>query len=316
MPRRPRIDAPGHLYHVMARGIERNVIFTDDQDREVFINRLGTVISETETPAYAFALIPNHFHLLLRRSRVPISRVMQKLLTSYAIYFNKRHNRSGHVFQNRYKSIICDEGIYFLELVRYINLNPVRAHLVETVNDLGWYRYCSHRLIMGNSSLEWFDSAAVLAHFDSDLFRAKRAYSGFIMAGIGQGQRTDLEGCRRRKSQSAPASTQDEQEYFDERILGSEGFIRRFQNERTSALDTNDAEANKIITAVCGRLSISTNDLLGKSKLRKVSNARGQAAFELQRDLGLSASQISRRLHVSPAAVKKMIEKKHAEIVS
>ncbi|MDJ0818014.1 MAG: transposase [Desulfobacterales bacterium] len=106
MPRKARIDAPGALHHIICRGIEKTEIFRDDADRDSFAERLGRVISETNTRCYAWALIPNHFHLLLKTGNVPISTVMRKLLTGYAVTFNRRHRRVGHLFQNRYKSIL------------------------------------------------------------------------------------------------------------------------------------------------------------------------------------------------------------------
>ena len=119
MPRRARIDAAGALHHIICRGIERRKIFRTDFDRDDFLERLGSVLAETDTPCYAWALMANHFHLLLRTGNAPVSKVMGRLLTGYAGGFNRRHGRSGHLFQNRYKSILCDEDTYLLELVRY-----------------------------------------------------------------------------------------------------------------------------------------------------------------------------------------------------
>ena len=116
MPRRSRIDAPGALHHIICRGIERRRIFKDNQDRDNFIKRLGGILLETKTPCYAWALTPNHFHILTRTGSAPLSTVMRRLLTGYAIYFNRRHRRSGHLFQNRYKSIVCQEHIYLREI--------------------------------------------------------------------------------------------------------------------------------------------------------------------------------------------------------
>ena len=129
MPRKARIDAPGALQHIICRGIERRNIFIDDRDKKGFLERLGRVLLETQTPCYAWALLNNHFHLLLKTGNVPISTLMRRLLTGYAITFNLRHKRAGHLFQNRYKSILCQEDTYLLELVRYIHLNPLRAGL-------------------------------------------------------------------------------------------------------------------------------------------------------------------------------------------
>ena len=106
MPRKARLDAPGALHHILVRGIERRKIFRDDSDRDDFLKRLGGILRESQTPCFAWALMPNHFHLLLRTGLTPLSNVMRRLLTGYAVTFNLRHRRSGHLFQNRYKSIV------------------------------------------------------------------------------------------------------------------------------------------------------------------------------------------------------------------
>ena len=136
MPRKARIDAPGALHHIIARGIERGDIFTDDFDRNNFLKRLGKIVVETDTRCYAWALVPNHFHLVLKTGCAPIATVMRRLLTGYAGYYNRRHRRCGHLFQNRYKSILCQEDSYLKELVRYIHLNPLRAGLVDSLKSL------------------------------------------------------------------------------------------------------------------------------------------------------------------------------------
>jgi len=149
MPRQARLDAPGALQHVMARGIERRKIFLDDKDRTSFLERLALILEETQTQCYAWALIPNHFHILLRIGTTPLSTVMRRLMTGYAVTFNIRHRRSGHLFQNRYKSVVCEEDTYLLELTRYIHLNPLRARLVEDLKSLDKYQWACHSAILG-----------------------------------------------------------------------------------------------------------------------------------------------------------------------
>ena len=131
MPRSSRLDAPGVLHHVMGRGIERKEIFIDNKDRGDFITRLTTLADDGSMDIYAFALLPNHFHLLCKTKKRPLSSSMRKLLTGYAVRFNRRHKRHGHLFQNRYKSIVCQEDAYLLELVRYIHLNLLRRVLLR-----------------------------------------------------------------------------------------------------------------------------------------------------------------------------------------
>ena len=158
MPRKARIDAPGALHHVIARGIDRRSIFEDDIDRDDFLKRIDTILSGTQTACYAWALIPNHFHLLIRTGPNSISTAMRRLLTGYAISYNYRHRRHGHLFQNRYKSILCQEDTYLLELVRYIHLNPLRAGIVRDIGRLHRYPYCGHSVLLGKYDRDWQDT--------------------------------------------------------------------------------------------------------------------------------------------------------------
>ena len=194
MPRKARIDAPGALHHVIARGIERRKIFRDDEDRHDFIERLGRIVDQTGTACLAWALIPNHFHLLLRTGEFPVAHAMRRLLTGHAIYFNRRHRRHGHLFQNRYKSILCQEDTYLLELVRYIHLNPLRARLVKDMNQLGRYPFSGHGVIMGKFDRPWQSAKPILACFGKQLGPARRNYRRFVAKGIPEGRRSDLVG--------------------------------------------------------------------------------------------------------------------------
>jgi REP element-mobilizing transposase RayT len=118
MPRGPRLDAPDTLHHIMVRGIERRRIFEDTADHRDFVARLEVVVGATGLRVLAWALLPNHAHLLVRTGRQPLATAMRRLLTGYAVAFNHRHQRHGHLFQNRYKSIVVEEEVYFLELQR------------------------------------------------------------------------------------------------------------------------------------------------------------------------------------------------------
>jgi putative transposase len=139
MPRKARIDAPGALHHIIIRGIERKAVFKDGADRDNFIERLGGIIKETETGCYGWVLMTNHIHLLLKTGLAPIATVMLLLLTGYPVSYNRRHRRHGHLFQNRYKSFLCEEDVCLKELVRYIYLNPLRAKVVKDIKEPGKY---------------------------------------------------------------------------------------------------------------------------------------------------------------------------------
>jgi len=144
-----RRGRPGALHHIIVRGIERSRIFKDETDRDDFLDRLSTLVLESSIQCMAWAIVPNHTHLLFRTGDVPLSTFMRRLLTGYAVNFNRCHKRHGHLFQNRYRSILCQEESYLLELVRYIHLNPLRAKLVRGLGELDTYRYAGHSALMG-----------------------------------------------------------------------------------------------------------------------------------------------------------------------
>ena len=154
MPRKARIDTPGALHHVIIRGIERRKIFRSDYDRNNFVNRLAGLIPETNTDCFAWSLLDNHAHFLLRTGAVPLSVLMNRLLTGYAGWFNRKYQRHGQLFQNRYKSILCQEDPYLKELLRYVHLNPLRAGLVADMGELDTYPWCGHGVLMSKSERE------------------------------------------------------------------------------------------------------------------------------------------------------------------
>ncbi len=230
MPRRARIDAPGALHHIIVRGIDRKKIFKDDSDRDNFLERLGAIVGETRTGCFAWALIPNHFHLLLRTGDSSISHVMQRLLTGHAVSFNRRHGRSGHLFQNRYKSILCQEDAYLLELVRYIHLNPLRAKIVDDLKTLEKYPYAGHCAFFKKALYPWQDTGYVLGMFDAKPATALRRYRAYIAKGVGQGRRDDLSGgglIRSAGGWSAVKAMRKARlsQKSDERVLGDGAFV-------------------------------------------------------------------------------------------
>ena len=127
MARKPRIEFPGAFYHIIVRGNNRQKIFADDEDYKYFLGRLNHYKERFKFVLFAYVLMPNHIHLLLETGEVPLSRIMQSLQFTYTQKFNRRHKKVGHLFQGRYKAILCQKESYLLELIRYIVLNPVRA---------------------------------------------------------------------------------------------------------------------------------------------------------------------------------------------
>ena len=142
----------------------------------------------------AWSLMPNHFHLLVRTGATPLSSVMKKPLTGYVVNFNRRHKRHGYLFQNRYKSIVCDEERYLLELVRYIHLNPYRAGLVKELAVLAGYEWSGHATLLGRRAREWQETGEILGRFGDEEKTGRRGYEKFVKEGAEQGRRPELTG--------------------------------------------------------------------------------------------------------------------------
>ena len=183
MPRQPRLDLPGLLHHVIARGIERRDIFDDDRDRESFVERLGDLVAAGGVRLYAWCLLSNHFHLVLRTGDRPLAWLMRRLMTGHAVRYNLRHARCGHLFQNRFKSIVVEDEPYFLELVRYVALNPVRAGLAATPEELDAYRWSGHAVIVGRQAAPWQDVGGVVSRFGHRKKEAVTRYREFVVGG-------------------------------------------------------------------------------------------------------------------------------------
>ena len=165
MLRLARLDAPGVFHHIIIRGIERRKIFRNNRDRVNLLERLGKLLLETKTGCYAWSFLPNHAHFLFRTGEVSLATLMRRLLTGYVVSFNRRQKRHGHLLQNRYKSILCQEESYLQELVRYIHLNPLRAGVVADLAALSRYPYCGHSALMGRRDRPWQNVDYVLQSF-------------------------------------------------------------------------------------------------------------------------------------------------------
>jgi len=214
----------------MVRGLERRPIFRDNQDRADFVGRLAALAEAGAISVYAWALLADHAHLLVRTGTRPLARTMRSLLTGYAGAFNRRHRRAGHLFQNRYKSIVVEEEPYFLELVRYLHLNPLRARVVPDMRALDRYPWAGHAVLVGRVAAPWQDIGTVLAQFAPSLARARTSYRAFVADGVARGRRPDLQGGGLVRSLGGWEALRTlgrgrERWTSDERILGSGPFV-------------------------------------------------------------------------------------------
>ena len=318
MPRQSRIDAPGALHHIIIRGIERRVIFRDDEDRESFLDRLGGILLESATPCYSWSLLGNHGHFLFRTGDDPIAHVMRRVLTGYAVTFNRRHHRHGHLFQNRYKSILCEEDAYLKELVRYIHLNPLRAGLVKNLVDLGQYPYSGHCVLMGKKKREWQDRNYVLRYFGTTERHAKHNYLSFVAEGAEGGRKPELVGGGLLRSVGGwkrlkELRSSGEKVRADERILGGSEFVERILKEsdedweRKSLLRQRGIDLQQLVERICGHFGLEIEDLKSGSKVSSIAKARAVLCYVGARQLGLPSVSIAKELGVSPSAVSRAI---------
>ena len=320
MPRQARLDAPGTLHHVIVRGIERRKIFNDVTDRKDFVGRLGELAADTQTAIYAWSLMTNHAHILLRSSEFGLSGFMRRLLTGYAIRYNRRHRRWGHLFQNRYKSIICDEDVYFRELVRYIHLNPLRAKLVKNFAELDRYRWCGHSVLMGRVKNDWQDRNYVLRWFGQNQREAKKAYRNYVQEGINEGRRPELVGGGLIRSLGGWSQVKalrrlGVRELCDERILGSGEFVERMIKEANPQIryqlpaKERTQEIDEVITQLCHDAKVSIAELTSGSRRKKVSAVRGQIVKGLVEKQGITLAEVARQVGVSTSAISKIMQR-------
>lgn len=320
MPRQARLDAPGTLHHVIVRGIEKKAIVTGDTDRKDFVSRMGDLALETGTRIYAWALMSNHAHILLSSGPGGLPGFMRRLLTGYAVVYNLRHSRHGHLFQNRYKSIVCEEDAYFMELIRYIHLNPVRADIVKNMPELDRYQWCGHGVITGHLKNDWQDRDYVLRWFGKRKREAKRAYRNYVEKGLEQGSRPELVGGGLIRSMGGWSEVLSMRrlglrEESDARILGSGDFVNDVIREADAKIrqrfpDLERAQRiEKYIEGQCREKGVNMAELRAGSRRPEVSRLRRRIAMGLLNDHGIPLADIARRVGVTTSAISKMLRR-------
>jgi REP element-mobilizing transposase RayT len=256
------------LYHVIVRGNHRQRTFLTERDYRAYLERVARYRKRDEVRVYGYCLMPNHVHLLLESSRVPLSRFMQGLQQSYTQYFNRVHHKVGHLFQGRYKAILCEKEEYLLELVRYIHLNPVRSKLVHKPEE---YRYSGHRIYLEGKGTEVMEPGPVLR-----LLGGARSYRRFVLDGLGEGHKEEY------------------YEVEDQRFLGSEEFGEKVREEVEGERErVRRRSLGSVVEELARRLKITPEVLRGSGRTWKVSRVRGLVAYVLTRRLGFPVKEVA-----------------------
>jgi REP element-mobilizing transposase RayT len=257
----------------MTRGNRRQGIFLDEKDLQRFLSYLSGCKKRFSFRLYAYALMKNHLHLLIEVERVPLSRIMQTLLFGYAGYFNRRYGEVGHLFQGRYRAILCEKDAYLLELIRYIHLNPVRAKIVNRPEDYAW---TSHLSYLGKRREALIDEGFVLEQLSDNGSLARRRYRQFVWEGI---------------------STGHEAKYYqvkDQLYLGGESFIERIEIEKKEvepwayeiSLEAISHEVARAMGITEGKISSATKD-------RQGVRGRSVAAYLARKTAGYTVKEIA-----------------------
>jgi REP element-mobilizing transposase RayT len=296
MARKPRVHFPGALYHVIARGNRHQPIFFDEYDCERYLYLLREYKRRFCFLLYAYVLMENHLHLLMEVEELPLSRIMHDLQFRYTHKFNSRHKKDGHLFQGRYKAILCDRDTYLLELSAYIHLNPVRAGIIENPRD---YRWSSYGAYVKKDVGSLVDENFLLSLFSKNKADARQAYAGFVESRIREGHKKEF------------------YQVEDQRFLGDEEFIAgitKFVNERIAknpciALD-------KIVSVVGFYLDIQRESFFTHTRNRRAAWGRSVVGYLGRKLCNYENKSIAQFFKRDPSVLTKGIRHVESRIIS
>lgn len=288
MARKPRVEFDGAFYHVIVRGNQRQKIFRDDRDRLYYLERVQHYRQRYQFKIYAYVLMSNHVHFLLETGKAPLSKILQGIQFTYTQYYNRRYHTVGHLFQGRYKAILCDRDAYLLELVRYIHLNPAR---LKSPKELTTYRWSSHGSYLGKKGAVAVDTTLVLNQLGNSASQASKAYRKFIDDGRSLGH--------------------DDRYYqaIDQRFLGDEKFVGMMA-ERAPKGEIRPTgrklRFENILAAVAQVHRCGVGDLTGAGRQRAWAKPRAQLAYLAREWSSMKAIEIARRLRRDASMVSRL----------
>jgi REP-associated tyrosine transposase len=248
MARKPRVEFDGALYHVIARGNHRRDIFRDDSDRANYLQRIERYRERYQAVVYAYVLMSNHVHLLIEARAVGLSKIMQGIQFSYTQHYNRRHGAVGHLFQGRYKAILCDRDATWWSLFDTFNLNPAR---MKNPRDPWKFPWSNHRAYVGSKSPIKIQTSAVLKQFASHAREARRGYFVFMQEGLKQGHLDRF------------------YQTVEQRFLGDERFVDEVEKKRKAREPVKiKVRLPRLVEGVATVFGIEAERLLGTERKR------------------------------------------------
>jgi REP element-mobilizing transposase RayT len=301
----------------MGRALEGIALFRDDRDRTDFVSRLAAHCRDGHWRLYGWALLATHFHLLVRTERQALASTMKQLLTGYVVNFNRRHQRYGHLLQNRYKSIVCQDDPYLLELTRYIHLNPLRAGAAKDLAELRRYPWAGHAALMGAVPRDWQDTEAILGYFGRTRRPAQARYEAYVREGLRAGRRPELVGGGLIRSlggwsQVLATRRRGEAVATDQRILGEGPFVDTLlaeaarQEQDTLRLARKRIDLPALAATILAGHAVTEDVLRSGSRQRAVVQIRRLFCQVAVKKLGHSGAAVARFLGVTTAAVNRL----------
>ncbi len=289
MPRKPRIEFKGAFYHVITRGNQRQKIFKDTSDYQKFIQFLTIYKNRYHYSLYAYVLMSNHIHLLIETRETPLSKILQGINQSYTMHYNKTYRTVGHLFQGRYKAILCDRDAYLLALLRYIHYNPVRARITEKPGEYPW---SSHQAYLGKSNpYSLVDTTPVLKMFSENGARARKHYREFINEG-------DV------------LKKQEVYAVVDQRLQGDDDFVDRVLEEYDGEIKKEKKKKEhtmpEISRAVANSTGVTLEQLQAAGKDRQVMAGRRLFTLAAQA-YGYKGIEIAKYLHKEASSVTRYL---------
>lgn len=285
MARKPRIEYEGAFYHVITRGNRREKIFRDTRDILKYLEILSGYKRRHQFCLYSYVLMSNHIHLLMETTKTPLSKTQQGINQSYTMYFNRRYKTVGHLFQGRYKAILCDRDTYLLSLIKYIHLNPIRAKMVKELQE---YKWSSHMHYAGKEKKNGMvDMDRVLRMFSEDKVTSRKLYKDFMRDGL-------------------DVKRDDVYKTIDQRVLGNEEFLdsvmEKYGGEIEKTKKAKEYTLGEIARGVEKANGITLKQIRKHNKTNHITLARKLFVIAA-REYGYKGQEIAAHIRRDPAII-------------